>query len=222
MNIEIPKINKPQEINTEPSEERKKIVEEVFRLYHDNLLRWCIFKLNAAKSSGRFISHNVYSDAEEILALVYEKLLTSKKSINLTRGEADIRGYLNIALKQAIDYYIRTSNYQKRRPKGGFVSYEEILSKRPEQDISHNLKQYFGKSPKEKEQEEEMHNKIEQALVALKKENEKMADIITKRYQQGKKFKEIGDYYGESRSAIEQLEKKALRKIRKFVKFGVI
>lgn len=210
------------EKTTEPSAERIAVVEEVFIRFHKDLTRWCVFKLNAAKSSGRLISHNIDSDAEEIVASVYENLLTNKESIDLSRDKADIRGYLNIALKYAIDHCIRTNNYQKRKPKEGIVAYEDVLDKRPEQDISQNLKQYFGKSPKEKEQEEEMYTKIEQALLALGGKNKKMAEIIAKRYQQEQTLQEIADYYGESRSAIEQLEKKAFKKIRQFVKHGII
>lgn len=208
--MEIPQINK----TTEPSEERRKIVEEVFKKYHKDLIHQCEKKLFERNTESGFFSKNKRSDSEEIVAHMYETLLTGGISLDLNRSEPEIRGYLYKTLDNAISKNILTLSRKKRMPEGGVLSLEEILDGKEEEELDPKLRYYFGNDSKEKEniiKENDLYmlNKIEQALIMLGTRDKKKADIIKKRYKEGKSDIEIAKEYGDTRANIHLLRKTA-------------
>jgi len=201
----------PVKEGTIENPDKNKIVEEVFRKYHKKLIRWCEYKL--LTRYGRFLS-NPKSDAEEIVAGVYEKLLRDKNLIDLNRNKAEIKAFLNIVLDHTISHFIVKGNAKKRNPEGGLVFLEEIVGENEEEDLPAKLKQYFAIHLDDKE---EIYAEIEQALSRLESRNPKMAGIIRKRYQKGKNDVEIAKDYGDTRQNIHSLRKKAEGIIRNII-----
>ena len=179
-----------------PSEERNKILEEIFKRYHKNLIHWCIYRLRNKYPT----LPDPESDAEEILAYMYQKLLTSKSqsTIDLTRSEPEVKSLLSVVLDQTIARYVAMTRARKRKPDGGLVSLEEVLGIPG-----------VGKSKDKLDQ-----HKIESALAMLERRNPKMVDIIKKIYQQGKTLEEVGEDYGDTRENIRQLKKRGLMFLR--------
>jgi RNA polymerase sigma factor (sigma-70 family) len=190
----------PQEEPKETKTERKKIVAEVFERYHKDLIRWCMLRLNRIYLKKSYISNNPKSDAEEIVALVYQDLLSIKNSVDLTRSGPEIVSFLNIILEQEMNHFTSKIKAQKRIPQSNLISLEE-------------LEELTG--PKE-----EYDNRIyaEQAFSKLEQGDEReqrMADILRRRYLLGETQKEVGEKYGVTGDAIRQREAKALEKINK-------
>lgn len=213
MSIESIDRNTTPEKPTENSE-RNQIVEQVFEKYHKDLIYWCEFKLNL-----RRVGFNPRSDAEEIVAIVYERLLKGEKTIDLTRSEPEIRAYLNVCLDNAITSFVEKSKRKKTIPPENLISLDETLEKKERENLLDKLKQQFFQSANNKE---ELHAKIDRAIVKLEELDPKMADIIKKKYKEGKTTREIGTIYGVTRQRIAQIEKEALKKIRTFIESGVI
>lgn len=204
-----PKHNKEKPIETR---DRTKILEEVFKKYHKKLIQWCRFKL--LKRYGILLS-DTQSDAEDVVAYVYEELLRGKTTIDLSRSDTEISGFLNKALDYAISNFIDQRKAEKRNPKGGVVSLEEIIGDKDEEELPATLKQYFAERPDEKE---EMYSEIEAALSRLESRDKKMADIIRKRYREGKSDSEIAEDYNETKANIHSRRKKAEAIIRNIIK----
>ncbi|HEV7702089.1 MAG TPA: sigma-70 family RNA polymerase sigma factor [Candidatus Paceibacterota bacterium] len=216
MKPETWQINTPKEKIKEPSQERKDLIEDVFKIYYTKLIAWCRYKLMSYNNSGKHgnIFHNLQADAEDMVSLAQLKLLTDKDPIDLKRPQHEVQKFLNNVLEWTIYDYVIEKNSQKRNPKGGLVSWEGILEDKREKDFSSYLEQYFTKSSTEKVKEEEIYHKIEQAMSKLEDINPKMADIIRKRYQQGKTQKEVSKDYETTPQNISRIEKSALKKIR--------
>lgn len=190
--------------NKETSE-RAHTLEEVFKKYHKDLIKWCIGKLH--NQYPRIKSPNLKSDAEEIVAGAYETLLKSKNPIDLKREEEEVRSYLGILLASEIIHYINKIKRQKRIPPESLVPLEEVLGGKEEGSLS----------PKEEEQN---FTKIltKEALAQLEKKDKRSAEIIKARYLEGMTIKEIADIYDVSTTRIRQIEEEALEYIRKFFK----
>lgn len=197
--------------------ERSKIVEEVFKRYHKNLIYWCIRKLNTKRFEHGMSSGDVESDSQEIVAYLYERLVKNETPIDLTRSEGEIRSFLNKALEQAIANFIRNQTASKRSPEGGLVSFEALLNDNGEENLPIKSKLTSGKYENEEVEKKEMQGKIEQAISMLASRNQKMADIIRKSYQEEKGDEEIAKEYGSFRQDIFKLRKKAEKIIRNIV-----
>lgn len=209
MNIEIPVLGTPKEAHADL--DRGKIVEEVFKGYHKELIGWCVYKLTRRYPR----SFNPKSDAEEIVAYVYQRLLIAKTPIDLTRPESDIRGFLNSVLDNAINTFASNAKRKKRIPLDKLVSLEE----KAEEELSSKLEEYFADPDNEKRG---MHADVAQALLELQKKDKKLADIIRKRYQLGMTLEEIGKEkeYNCTKDQIRKKEARAIRMIRYFIEYG--
>lgn len=195
--------------------ERSQTLEEVFNKYHKDMVKWCGFKLR--KDYWR---HNVKSDAEEIVAFVYERLLKDKVSIDLTRTGAEVRNFLNMELDKAIVNFSLKIQAQKRIPVQKQESLEQILEDKDEEDLEAKLKDYFlsdNKEGEEKQELEKMYEKIETAISKIKEVDERLMDIIRKRFQEKKTLRDIAQEYGVSGELIRVKEEKALNIIRDVV-----
>jgi len=204
--------------------ERNRIVEQVYRKYHEDLMRWCKHKFQKI----HFRSDNPKRDAEEIIADLYEKLLTDKKPIDLTRSDADIRGFLNIALNYAIGSFDRRRAAKKRNPEGGeesLISLEKTLGEGGEENLALPLDSEGNDEREERDaaidvegnEEQEKRDAaidVEQALTRLGEKNKRLAGIMKQRHLLGKTLQEVGDSYGVTRERIRQLEERALEKMR--------
>ena len=100
-----------------------------------------------------------------------------------------------------------SSDLSNQREKS-LTSLEAILEGNDEDEFSLKLKQYFAARegiPRE------IYLTFKFALTRLESRNPKMAEIIRKRYQEGKTLREIGDEYRDTRENIRQIESRALR-----------
>ncbi len=202
MSIETPRVNKLKE--TPVDSERAKIVEEVFRKYNHKLIRWCIHKM--AKRNLR--SPNPETDAEDIVAQLFEELLMSGSPIDLTRSESDVSGYLNKLLNQEIARHTEKEKRKKRIPRHNLVPFEEIRG------VTSNTSR--GPRQLTEDARRTMQDKLAQALLKLAERNPKMADVIRRRMA-GETDQKIAEAYGNTKSNIQQLRKKAERIIRGIV-----
>ncbi|MBI2631045.1 sigma-70 family RNA polymerase sigma factor [Candidatus Nomurabacteria bacterium] len=203
MNIEMPSKNKPKE--TGEDSERAKAVEEIFKKYHKDLTRWCIYKL---KKSGY---SNPERDAEEILAHVYQKLLIQQNPLDFNRKEHEIQKYLNIHLDHAIASFYTKNHRKKRIPPEILVSLEEMSEKEKEKSMP---RQEFINPIEELKHE----NRLEQILTEFEKKDKRLAEIIRKRWLEGKTLREVGNEINLSRERVRQLEDRGLVKLKKIAK----
>ena len=185
--------------------ERAKIVEEIFRKYHKQLINWCKFKLlkrNPADTLG--------IDAEDVVAYVYQGFLSHDVTVDLNRSESEIRGLLNISLDYAIGHFLVMKKAKRRNPEGGeIISLDELLEEKDEENLPLKLKQFLGKDANL-----DAKIYIRKALALLEETDKKKADIIRKRFFMDKTLEEVSDEYGQTRENIRQLEIRALRKLR--------
>ncbi|MDR3519694.1 MAG: sigma-70 family RNA polymerase sigma factor [Candidatus Pacebacteria bacterium] len=195
------------------TDERSELLAEVFKRYHKDLIKWCIARLNKLTIKGSRISNNLKSDAEEIVADVYKVLLTDKNPIDLNRTDAEIGKFLNIVLDQAVIHYVRKITAQKRFPRGGFVSTEEITEENDEEELLEKLKEYFTQKTDDTI-EDGRWPMIKDALVELEKQDKQQVDMIRALYQEGHTLEEIGKSYGFSRENARQRIKRGLNKIK--------
>jgi RNA polymerase sigma factor (sigma-70 family) len=196
--------NPPREL----SEERNKLIKKVFEKWHKKLVSWCKYRLDSKSAS-----HNPKSDAEEIVAYVYQQLLSTPSTLpDLTLDNRYTINYLNKVLDYAVANYLNSENAQKRKPAGGFVSVEEMLEGNEEEELESRLRQYFHYNPDKEvaDEEEAKHRKIEESLARLEKLHPKWANIIRKRYLEDKTLQEVADEYGDSRENIRTRQIKAL------------
>ena len=122
------------------TEERRKLIEEVFKRYHKKLLNWCFFKL---KKRYPIVSEN---DAEDMVEQVYVNLLNENTNpIDLTKPWYVTQKYLDVTLDRIILHHIRMIKAKSRAPEGGFISLEEIADGGVynEEKFSLEIKQYF-------------------------------------------------------------------------------
>ncbi len=207
----------PKGESAKTSEKKREIVEEIFKKFHKKLISWCENKLKK-----RSIGFNLRSDAEEIVAHVYKNLLTANTTIDLTEDKSNIKNYLLTALDHTITHFTLNENRQKRTPSGGLMSIEAMIGERNEDKLPWRLKQYFSDESTTKEKRRELHLIVEEALTALEIKNKQMADIIRKRYYEGKSLKEVGEDYGVTFENIRQIEAKGLLKIKNYIEYGTL
>jgi len=206
MEMEMAGMSTPQEEpkktpKTPETNNRNEVVAEVFKRYHKYLVYMCIKKLLEREWNGSHIlSYNVESDAEEIVPHLYEKLLTARRPVDLTRGDKMIKGYLNIFLDNIISDRVREERTKKRTPERNLV---------PPRETSISVEGWVGKIAQ--------HNQIKEALLGLEAESVQEADIIKQKYWEEKTLEEIGESYGVSRETIRKIEKKAREKIRELL-----
>jgi len=212
--MEMPKINTPKEPEkTKEINDRNEAVTEVFKKYHKDLIKQCIKML---EKNDQYISNNRESDAEEIIAYLYEKLLTTENPIDLSRGKSQISWYLYAALDNALHVFLTSKKTQKRIPKEKQVSIEETIDGNEEKNMPLELREFFIE--KNNEEDDDKLRIIESALLQLKEKYPRMEDIIRRRYELGETLEKIGKDYKITRSGVEQIEKQALEKLRKIIK----
>lgn len=181
---------------------RTELVEEVFRKYHKKLTNLCARRLIEMS-----LTFNPTEDAEDIISLVYKKLLASADPIDLKRNEHAVFAYLCKILGNTIKDHFRELNRRKKIPENRLMSLEERFLEKNEAISA-------------KHADKETKITLEQALAELEKSNPRMASIIRQRYEEGRTLTEIGQEYGFTKQAIYQIEEKALEKLRKFMETG--
>jgi len=212
--MEIPNVNKPQEPEKiKEINDRNEVVTEVFERYHKDLIEQCI---NRLKENKQYKSNNRKSDAEEIVASVYQRLLTTENPIDLNREKSQISWYLYAALDNALRVFLTSKKTQKRIPDDKQISIEETIDEDEEENMPVELRKFFIE--KNNEKDDDKLKIVESTLLQLKEKNPRMADIIRRRYELNETEEEIGKYYKLSRQRIEQIEKRGLEEIRKILK----
>lgn len=198
--------------------ERSRIIEEIFKKYHKKLIDWCEYKLIKKNLGSHIVNYS-----EDIVANVYQNLLTAKNPIDLTRSEPEILAYLNIALDHQVGNYIRKMTEKKRMPAGGLVSLEdeEVLGEKDEEELALRLKEHFIQPTNTNEKEEDLYEKIEEAILMLESKDKQKADVIKKRYREGKTQEEVAKDLGVTRGRISKIQQEALEKILKFLKYRI-
>jgi len=216
MNMEMSGLNTPLEKPKETIDDKSEAVAEVFKRYHKELIRWCMSRLNRISLKKIYVSSNPKSDAEEVVALVYQNLLASKNSVDLTRSDPEIVAFLNIILDHEMNHYVSKMKTQKRIPQAEMTSQEE-LSGEDEENIPVELKKYFTKQANT-EEENNNHLAVESALLELEKKDERMANIIRQRYMLGETQKEAAKHNGITPARVGQIEQSALEKLKRLLK----
>jgi RNA polymerase sigma factor (sigma-70 family) len=214
MNIEMPGVNIPQEPEKiKEVNDRNEIVAEVFERYHKDLISKCISRL---EKNNQYTSNNLESDAEEIVASIYQRLLTTENPIDLNRGKTQISWYLYAVLENALDVFLTSKKTQKRIPEEKQISIEETIGEDEEENMPLKLREFFIE--KNNDKNDDKLRIIESALSQLEEKNLRMADIIRRRYELGETLEEIGKTYNLTKTRIEHIEKEAFGKIRKILK----
>src|SRR6185369_12774843 len=195
--------------NLENNSTNAKIVEEVFKKYHQDLIRWCISRLI---KSG--LVDNLKMDAEEIVSYLYERLLRSKKNIDLTRDDKEIQALLKINIRQAVSHYLEWIKANKRNPSGGFISLDEALDQEDDgEQLTDDIEKHLGE-PVNKKENEEMYDALELALLELEKKDQRLGEIVKKKYPEGRQNIDIAKDYNITYQRVGQLTEDALAKIR--------
>lgn len=208
MNLELGGLPLPEE-----TPGRTKLIEEVYRKFHKDLIRWCKYKL---MKMGQ--SLNMTTTVEDLLAELYDRLLSNKTPIDLNRSEGEVRQYLNIAMENVIYNYFKKGSGKNRMPRGGLVSLEELQeSVEDEEELPKEIKRHLIKD--EDSFTEISTPQLQNALAELEVKDKRLADILRKRYLEDKTLQQIADEQGLTKQWIEQLEKKGLKILRGMIVF---
>jgi RNA polymerase sigma factor (sigma-70 family) len=192
--------------NSDTSIERGALVEEIHSRFHKDLIRFAKSLLKSRRIPELILS------AEDVVSLLYKKILTEKEPVNLQFADEQIKSFLFNALLLIIINYPEIRKTQKRIPFTKIESIDTVIDTNKggkERKIIDLLR-----SP---ENEKLDTFKLEEALKQLKEERPLLYSTIYKRFFEEKTQPQIGEEEDITKQAVSLREKEAIKNLKKIL-----
>lgn len=202
-NTPLPQSQEKKMNETSDTSTRRDLIEEIHARFHKDLIRIAKSLLKSRRIPELILS------AEDVVSLLYKKILTEKNPVNLQFADEQIKSFLFNALLLIIINSPEIRKTQKRIPFTKIDSIDTVIDTNKggkERKIIDLLR-----SP---ENEKLYTFQLEEALKQLKEEKPILYSTIYKRFFEEKTQPQIGEEEGITKQAVSIREKEAIKTLK--------